>query len=253
MHNSLQSGFNHGKATPAPEGLASAGTLLFRSQMEIGHILDMLACQGTTLWACMEDSEKLFLTRLLHVDSQAGQIVVNYCPDKPANDALLAARFATFHAGIEKACFEFVAYQPSETLFEGVNAVRFAFPSSLLRLQRRERPRFRISPNLSLRCVADCGGITPFEAEIVDIGTGGMGSMIYDAGIHLTNGTVLMGCRIVHPCGDALVVDLEVCHTGIVKQKSGELANRTGFRFLQRSAGLEKFVEIFVLDLDHTL
>jgi c-di-GMP-binding flagellar brake protein YcgR len=235
---------------PAPAGRAGAVNMLFRSQLEIGRILDTLVCGRATLWACVEDDEKLFLTRLLYVDPDGDHIVVSYCQEKPANDALLAAPSAVFHAGIEKACFEFVACQPSNTLFEGANAVRFAFPDALLRMQRREHPRFRVPPNLSLRCVADRGGFTPFEADIVDISLGGMGSMIYDAGIHLASGTILMSCKIVLPGGDALVVDLQVCHSGRVRQRNGELAIRTGFRFLQQPAGLEKLMEIFVLDLD---
>ena len=227
-----------------------AGNVLFRSQIEIGHILQSLASQGATLRASVENNEALFLTRLLHVDPDGGHIVISYSQEKPANDAMLAAKAAIFHGGIDKAYLEFVACQPSETVFEGINAVRLAFPAALLCTQRREHPRYRVAPSVPLRCIADSGGVTPFEAEIVDISLGGAGAMIYDSGIHLAKGTVLLNCKIVHPGGDALIADLEVCHTGTVSQSDGELACRSGFRFVQQPAGLEKFIEIFVLDLD---
>ena len=229
-----------------------AGNVLYRSQIEIGNILHALASQGATLWACVEDSETLFLTRLLHVDPDGDHIVVSYSQEKPANDALLAAKSATFHAGFDKAYLEFVACHPSETVFEDANAVRFEFPAALLCSQRREHPRFRVAPSVPLRCIADSGGITPFEADIVDISLGGTGTVIYDTGIHLAKGTVLKNCKIVHPRGDALIVDLEVCHTGTVTQRNGELACRSGFRFLQQPDGLEQFIEFFILDLDQS-
>ena len=76
--------------------------------------------------------------------------------------------------------------------------------------------------------------------------------MIYDAGIHLAEGTVLLSCKIVHPCGDALLVDLQVCHSGPVRQPNGELACRAGVRILQQPAGLAKRIGIFVVDLDRS-
>ena len=96
---------------------------------------------------------------------------------------------------------EFVATVPSETVFDGAPAVRFAVPQSLVRSQRREHPRFNVPSDASLRCIADSAGVAPFEARIVDVSQGGLGDMIYDPGVRLASGTsstrvMPAGCRM---------------------------------------------------------
>jgi len=96
----------------------------------------------------------------------------------------------------------------------------------------------------------DSGGFTPFEARITDISVGGMGAMIHDVEINLPAGTVLKNCKIMHPHGDAVFVDVEVRYSVRVMLPDGEWAHRSGFRFLEQSPGLVELIKIFVVDLD---
>ena len=121
--------------------------ILFRSQLEIGQLLDVIARQGVTLWAGVDGREMLFLSRLLHVDPEGNHIVISYNAEKSANRALLAATSVTFHASVGQAYFEFAADQPSETVSDGINAVRLASPTALLRTHRLEHSRFRSPPS----------------------------------------------------------------------------------------------------------
>jgi flagellar brake protein len=241
--------FHAAPVAPA-EALKRTGNVLLRSQIEIERILNALVNRRTTVWAETAPGEKLMLTRLLHVDPQGSSIVVGYSDEKQLNDGLLASKEVTFHAGIERTYLEFISGLPSETVFREALAMRFSFPAALLCSQRREHPRLRVARGTSLRCVADGEGVMPFEADIVDISSGGLGSLLHDSAVHLVAGTILKGCKIVHPCGDALVADLEVCHSTVVKTANGEWASRAGFRFVQRPDGIAKFIGVFVLDLE---
>jgi c-di-GMP-binding flagellar brake protein YcgR len=229
------------------------GDFLFRSQIEIKGVLDALAQRHVTISAEIENDrgEKLLLlTRLLHVDP-AGQFIIIACSrDKPANHALIGCAALVLHANLDNTHIEFAGADPAGVMFRDVAAIRLRFPDSLLRLRRREHPRFHLPPSVPLRCVADSGGFTPFEARITDISIGGMGAMIYGTEIKLSTGTVLKSCKIVHPGGDAVVVDLEVRYSVRVIMPDGEWVHRSGFRFLQQPPGLAELLKIFVLDLD---
>ena len=229
------------------------GDFLFRSQIEIRGVLDALAQQRVVISADIANDsgeDLLFLTRLLHVDPAGQFIVIAYSRDKPANQALISCPALVLHANLDDAHIEFAAADPVEVMIADVAAIRLRFPDALLRLRRREHPRFRLPPSVPLRCVADSGGFIPFEARIADISVGGMGAMIHDVEIKLPTGTVLKNCRIVHPRGDAVIVDVEVRYSVRVMLPDGEWAHRTGFRFLDQSPGLLELINIFVVDLD---
>ena len=241
------------EATPYAYQTLGAGDFLFRSQIEIKGVLDALVKRKVTLSADIENdqgAELLFLTRLLQVDP-AGQFIVIACNrDKAANQALFARRAFVLHANLDNAHLEFAVSDPADVMLRNVAAIRLRFPDALLRLRRREHPRFRLPPSVPLRCIADSSGFTPFEARIVDISVGGMGAMIHDAEIKLSAGTVLKNCKIVHPRGDAVGVDVQVRYSRRVMLPDGEWAQRSGFRFLGAPPGLAELLKIFVLDLD---
>jgi len=109
---------------------------------------------------------------------------------------------------------------------------------------RREHPRFKIPPNVPLRCIADCTGVASFEAQIVDISRGGIGGMIYDRGVRLSPGTVLKGCRLVIPGGETILVDLEVRNTRSIVQSDGGLALCSGVRFLDEPKGIDALLKM---------
>lgn len=229
------------------------GDFLFRSQIEIRGVLEALAARHVTISADIENDsgeELLFLTRLLHVDP-AGQFIVIACSrDKPANRALFACPAPVLHANLDDAHIEFAVSDPADVMVGDVAGIRLRFPDALLRLRRREHVRLHLPPSVPLRCVADSGGFTPFEARVTDISVGGMGAMIYDVAITLPAGTVLKGCKIMHPRGDAVVADMEVRYSVRVMLPDGEWARRSGFRFIGQPGGLAELIKIFVLDLD---
>jgi len=228
---------------------AHATGVLFRSRTEIDRILQTLLRDGTVVATDLEQGERLFLSRLLCVDPNGEFLVIAYSQDKIANSTLLAQASVTFHASDKGAHMEFRAFGPSETLFGGAAAIRFAFPQALVCSQRREHARIPVPSDVSLRCVADSTGAAPFEARIIDISLGGVGGMVYDAKIRLPAGTVLKDCKIVAPHGEAILVDLEVRYTVAVLRSDGGLASRSGVRFLSRPAGIEALINVFVRDL----
>jgi len=227
---------------------SNATGVLFRSRTEITRILKELAHDDAVLSAAVGDEEQLFLTRVLHVDPGGEVFVSAYSQEKQVNNALLKEQSVAFRANKGFWRIEFTAPGPTETVVDGIAAVRFALPQALVQSHRREHPRFRVPSDVSLRCIADAAGVASFEARIVDISRSGIGGMIYDPGFQLSPGTVLKGCRIVIPTGEAIVVDLEVRYTVSLVQPDGGLAQRSGVRFIGEPEGIDKLLKTFVIE-----
>ena len=207
---------------------------MYRSHIEIAGILRSLENERSLVSADVNGGKQLYLTRIVHVDPGTEYFVIACSDEKSANAALLAEKTVVFRATFQKTRVEFSAAHPSDISHNDMAAIRLSFPEALTQVQRRRFPRYQVPGDVSLRCVADTGGFTPFEAHITDISLGGLGAMLYDAGIQLPNGTKLRGCRIVVPDHEAAVVDIEVRYTKSVLLDDGTLANRSGMRFMQQ-------------------
>lgn len=230
--------------------VAGTSETLVRSRLEVERILRAVAGKQTPVTAYFPEGDHLFVSRLRRVDADLGLLVMDYGSDKAANAALLAARRIPLSSNEGGAQVEFLGNDPAETLLDQVPAIRMQFPQLLLIRQRRAHRRIGTLPGVPLRCIADAGGAISFEAEIVDISLGGIGAMIYDAGITLAPGTVLKGCKIVHPRGAVVEVDIEIRHTGIGALADGTPACRSGCRFLGPAGRIEELMRVFVLDLE---
>lgn len=230
--------------------IAGTSQALVRSRIEIVRILHAIAADQAPLTAYFEADEQLFISRIRRVDSERMYIVMDYSRDKAANAAALTADAVVFSSSHDGVGIEFVGNSPSETTFDSTPALRFAMPEALLVHQRRAHRRMRSVPGVPLRCIADTHGIIPFEAEIMDISIGGMGAVVYDRDICLEPGTVLGGCKIVHPNGSMVELDIEVCYTVPFALADGSPVHRAGCRFIGNNEGLETLLKVFILDLE---
>lgn len=229
---------------------ANLTNVLYRSHIEIARVLRLLEREGSMVSAHVAHGERLYITRVVHVDLDAGYFIIAFSDEKPANAALLGDETVVFRANVKQTRVEFSASHPSDSVYDDKPAIRLAFPQVLAQIQRRRFPRYSVPADVSLRCIADSAGVMPFEARISDISLGGLGAVLYDAGIQLPSGTVLPDCRIVVPGHEPVLVDIEVCYTKPVQLDDGTLANRSGVRFVRPKKQIEELVKIFVVDLE---
>jgi c-di-GMP-binding flagellar brake protein YcgR len=223
--------------------------LLFRSRLEICRILQLLAHHHSPITA--EIKGQPFSAHALAVDRTAGHFFITYSPHKLFNAMLLDANTVEFTATDKMGLhFTFEAAHPEDTQHSGTSAIRFDLPTKLLLHNRREHPRIPVGPEISLRCVADAAGFIPFESHITDISHEGLGCLLYGPEIHLEPGTVLKGCRIISPNGDAMIADLELLNAAQTVTVDGAPTLRAGFHFVKKSDELNKLLDIFIQNLD---
>lgn len=229
---------------------AAETTKVLRLRDEISRLLRSIVDGETPLMARHRKDEKPFPARLRYVASGDQFIVVDFSENKAASATVLASPNIAFSCDHGLLHVEFVATDPSQTLFEQTVVIRFDFPKLLLAHQRRLHPRGEILPEMPLRCVADSGGITPFEAQITNVSQGGFGALIYDDQINLEPGTILKGCKIVHPRGSVSNLDIEVRHSTDITLPDGTVARRSGFKFIGVPDEIDDLIKVFVINPD---
>ena len=232
-----------------PGKTRSPSNVLYRSCIEICRILETLANERGAVFSEIGSGNK-FASQILLVDTNNGHFVCSYCANKPLNSKLLKLSSVKLIASYRDAQLVFEAFNPTETQFEGLPAIQFDLPNSLIFHHRREHPRIPILAEASLRCIADEEGFAPFESHICDISHDGLGGIIYDRDINLEPGMVLNACRIIIPNGKAVVVDLEVRHITMVALPDGTLAYRAGLQFIQSPDKITELINFFIQDLD---
>ncbi len=222
---------------------------LFRSHIEISRILQELKKKRSSIYAELEGGGT-FVSHIIFVDPHAGHFDIAYCANKFLNSKLLNTPTLKFTARYQDAHLEFNVANPGEARCDDQSAIRFALPDALILYHRRESPRIPVPAQASLRCIADAAGFVPFESRVTDISHDGLGGIIYDRSVRLDPGAVLKGCRIVVPGGKAIVADLMLRHIEMIVLSDGTLANRAGFRFMQRPDEIPELINFFIQNLD---
>lgn len=220
-----------------------------RSGTEISNVLRASCAAAEILSASLPPDDTLFLSRLLHVDPEAGSIVVAWSTSKDANLAILASRRVAFTCNHEGAHYEFLATEPRETDHGGQPGIQFAFPDALLVLHRRSHQRYAVPPQVPLSCEISLGPIA-FDAKVVDISLSGIGAIVYDASIRLETGMMLRRTRIIQPRGRPVVMDLEVRHISRIILPDGRAAHRAGCRFIGAAGEIASLIRFFVTELN---
>ncbi|MCK9380524.1 MAG: flagellar brake protein [Sulfuritalea sp.] len=228
---------------PTTEKAATASDHLLRSRIEIERVLDALVARREVVTAEIPGNRDPFTAQIIGADAKWGFIIVTMAADESANKALLARANVTFVSKPGGWHIEFVAAGPGEVIHKGIPAICLRYPDILAIQQRRQHDRHEVTSTALLRCVADAGGIMPFDAKIRDISFGGISALFYSADITLEPGTVLVGSRIEVPGLDSVTVDLEVRYSEVVTLPDGSHGHSSGFRFINPPDDLNKLID----------
>ena len=220
----------------------SAAGLLSKTPYEIMRVLEALRERGETIVAQLGGGKLSFSSRLLWVDPELQFIVIGRSADPAADRALLERPRCDFACALAAWQVEFVAAEPRLVRHDGREAIRLRFPELMAGHQRRSELRAAPKRELPLHCLADAGGLMSFDAQVIDISSGGIAVMLYHPGITLEPGTVLRGCIIEHPSIGSVSVDMEVRYSEPVRLKDGRRARRAGCRFIAPPAELKALV-----------
>lgn len=210
---------------------------LLHSKVEIAAVLRSLIQRRALVSAYLDQGREFLLTSLLEVDTDSGELVLDWGRDDDVNHRALQAGQIVLSAMVDKVKVQFTLDKLVETRSDGRPAFRAALPDKLLRLQRREY--FRLSTPIAkpVKFVTTLkrtdGSTLIAEASLLDISGGGVGLMATPSLAALLPGGMTLGdCKMTLPDEGLLVANLCVRNKFDVTTRGGARYVRVGCEFV---------------------
>ncbi len=221
---------NELKAVMDTANLTDAPDFLVRSRREVVRLFNGLFEAGAALSISVMNSEDGAESTLLDVD-EPGQRLLLDCPPgwlgvtrrhSGGDTLMLTSVLGDTKIQFQSAMGEIIAVDDARVLC-------LPMPDFLWRFQRRRDVRraaagLKISLNLGFGCA---------DAQVCDLGMGGIGVFHCDSALHLHPGELLQGCAIALPGVGQVAVDLTVRHVTPERLANGHYVTRVGCEFSQ--------------------
>ena len=223
---------------------------LIQNPMEIALHLRSLQRQGAVISLYIDDGQEFFLTRLLDIDEEGGQIILDASQNAALNTKACHSDRITLSAAVDRIKVQIRLAGLQAVTYQDRPALVAPTPKQILRLQRREFFRVetpRISP---LRCqlaLRRPGGVQVHDLPLFDISGGGM-ALIGDIEIadQFSLGEMFTECRLDIPGECVLTVNLRVRELLKLETINGDHQLRLGCEFVglpgTRLALIERYI-----------
>jgi len=194
-------------------------------------------------------AQSYIVSRLLELWPDKRRAALDFGPDEAANAALLRAGRAVVETQLHQISIQYEVDGFRRIELPDGPAIEAAFPSCVLRLQRREAFRVptRITQPLHLHVPAQDNCPEEVKLRLVDISAGGIGVLVEEGSSFAPQtGMVLRGCRLDLPQVGLVVADVEVRHV-IQRDSEPKPQLQCGMRFLALPPQMSNFVQRFVM------
>ena len=227
-----------------------------RNSKEIGQILVELAKSKSMINVSFNQGQDQCLTTVITVDRVNGIAYLDVGIDDGFNKRLLASTHITFTKN-EGVKIKWVSTSITVVKLKDGQALRIAFPQSLVRLQRREF--FRLKTPIVNPVICKIPIVNPefpdeektLELTLVDVSLGGVGTIAPDPlPSHVTEGAMFESCKIGFP--DIGETHLTLCVRNIKQMNMHDrsVKHRIGFEFMQPSRGNQSLIQRYVTKLE---
>ena len=182
---------------------------------EISFHLKQLVKRGSLITAHIDEGKQFFLTAIVAVDEEKGEIFIDPAQAETLNSAARVAHQITLVANLDRVKIQLRLAGLRESEVDGRRALSTDIPTMMLRLQRREF--FRLEPPLAspigcqIAIDRPAGNVKTFEPKVADISGGGVS---LTAPTNLADAcqpdTFFKDCRLDLPGEGVLLVNLRV-------------------------------------------
>jgi len=225
---------------------------LLHAKSEIAFVLKSLLDHVSQITVFFNEGQDLLLTTLIAVEDDS--ILLDFGASMETNRKALTVGKLFCVASLEKVRIQFLLRGLKQTTFEGRPAFRAAFPTDLLRLQRREFFRLTMPITRPLKCqipIAEAEGGNNFviDMNVVDISGGGLALALPD-GIDFANDKEFPNCRIELPEVGILSTTLKVRNQFEITLRSGGRVRRAGCEFVKLTGPMLTLVQRYIIKVE---
>jgi c-di-GMP-binding flagellar brake protein YcgR len=232
-----------------PEGYEE---YLLHSHSEILAILAVLRDDKSLITLYFDHSGQSLLTSLLGVSENG--LALDFCGDAKLNGLALASERMIAATSQDKVKIQFPVGPLKQGLYQGQSAFAAPLPKLLLRLQRREFYRLPTPSARPIKCripaASAHGPHKSVDANIIDIGGGGLAVMVPPDDLPFEAGMNFQNCRIELPEVGIVVSNLHVRGTFEVTAKGGLVARRAGCQFVNLPGPMLTLIQRYIMRIE---
>ena len=226
----------------SPDALDSP-EFLVRSRHEVIRLLNGMMEAGAVIAISFMNSDDDAVSMLIDVDEPANRLLLECPPDwrsitrgHAGDDSIMLV------CALDEAKIQFQSGVGEMVDLDGTRAVSLKIPDFMWRFQRRRDPRHKVSGlKISLNL-----GFLEADAEVADLGTGGIGVLNCDSELKLAAGEVLRDCAIMLPGVGQIAVDLTVQHQTPMQLDDGREVTRVGCQFTRLDDSARQLIAHYI-------
>ncbi len=217
-----------------------------RGATEIDRLL-VAIMEGKGFVTVYSDSLQDFLvTSIVGLDRKQRCFYLGCGSDEGVNRALLDSASVMFTTTLDQIKVQFNTPGLQRVVQDNEPAFKAAFPSEVLRFQRREFYRLATQILKPIKCFIPINDVS-VETTVMDISVGGIGVLSSRQGVPLEPGKEYHGCRLELPDSGTFLVSLSIRTTFDVTLKNGMLSHRLGCEFISLPGYVENEIQRYIL------
>lgn len=229
---------------------------ILHAKSEISFVLKALLDRVSQITIFFNEGQELLLTTLVAIEPE--QILFDLGASMEVNRKALVAPKLFCVASLDKVRVQFVLHGLKPTKYGGRPAFTAAYPTDVLRLQRREFFRLTMPITRPLKCQMPMGDLMPgdesgkdvvLDINVVDISGGGVAIALPD-GIDFEKGREFPNCRIELPEVGIITVTLKICNQFEITLRSGGHVRRAGCQFINIPGPMLNQVQRYIIKVE---
>jgi hypothetical protein len=224
---------------------------LVRSRKDVIRLCNGIREQGLPLSISFSCFDSVAATSLMFVDPHSNTLLLEYSPQWRRIQSTIDMQHDIHHGNdystmlqcaLEDSSIQFQSSRSTIADLNGTTVVGLDIPVFMWRFQRRRDQRHRVS---GLKVTLNMGFLEA-DAEVADLGMGGIGLVACDPAVKLDVGEVLHGCAISLPGVGQILVDLTVRHQSLDQITNGGEVMLVGCQFTGLSDSARQLIAHYV-------
>ena len=212
-------------------GIEDLGPYKVHSRREVLLLLRGIQSTNEPIRMVFNNGSEVVITAILEIDEAEDRVVIDAAPMQEQTDRAVSSDNISFETALDRIRVLFFTTRVTNCIHKGKPALRFALPSSMIRVQRREFYRVR-TPRTPVRVPIPAEeGRNEITVYMRDISAGGISILDEEAALDTTVGQVYEDCRITLSDKSIIIADLEVRNAYEIRQANGKLARILGVQF----------------------
>mgnify|MGYP002630412233 CR=1 FL=1 len=220
-------------------GAVESPDFLVRSRNEVVRLLNGIMQEGALISISFMSSDDVAVSKLIEVDEPGNLLLLECPPDwRSITERHNGVGSIMLDSALGDAKIQFQSGFGEVADLNDALVLILNIPEFMWRFQRRRDARQKVS---GLKITLNLGFLAS-EAEVADIGMGGVCVLNCDSALKLETGEVLSGCAIALPGVGQIAMELTIQHQTPMKLADGSEVRQVGCQFTRLDESTQQLI-----------